>query len=294
MAAEAGQVLGAGGEPGVEVVGGDAAARAPARIAVERDHHARAAVALDQPRRDDADDAGVPALPRHDQRRPVELGQAGGLGLDQDAQLLVAPLAVERVELLGHRRGPLLVVGQQQLERGVGAAQAPRGVQPRTQPEAERLLVDLAGLERGHPHQGPQPRLARAARARARPSRTIRRFSPRSGTRSQTVASAARSRSSRGPGGIQAGGRARRRLRELERHAGGAQLGRRVGAEGRVHDRAVGELRARAVVVGHEHVHAQRPGGGDLGHGGDPAVHRHEQLDALGGEAARPAAADSP
>ena len=48
------------------------------------------------------------------------------LGLEEDALLDVAALGVGAVELVGDRAGALGVVGEQQLEPGVGAVQAAR------------------------------------------------------------------------------------------------------------------------------------------------------------------------
>jgi hypothetical protein len=45
-----------------------------------------------------------------------------------------------------------------------------------------------------------------------------------------------------------------------------------------VHHEAVRQLGAGPVVVGHDHVHSRRPGGGHLGHRRDPAVDGHEQV----------------
>ena len=65
VAAEALQVLGACLERGVQVEAGDAATgAAPSALAVEGDDDDRTVVALDQPRGDDPDHAGMPALAR--------------------------------------------------------------------------------------------------------------------------------------------------------------------------------------------------------------------------------------
>ena len=72
---------------------------------VERDHDARAAPALDQPRGDDADHARVPALAGHDDRALARLRRAGGLGGEQDARLGLLAVAVEQVELARDLRG---------------------------------------------------------------------------------------------------------------------------------------------------------------------------------------------
>ena len=161
--AEAGQVLRAGGQPGVEVIGRDAAARAaPAALAVERDHHARPAPALHEPRGHDPHHSGVPALPRHHDRALVSLRRAGGLGGEQDAGLRLLAVAVQEVELARHLAGARVVVGEQQLEGGVGALHPPRRVDPRPEPEAERLLGQLAGGHAADLHQRSQAGLAGA------------------------------------------------------------------------------------------------------------------------------------
>ena len=83
-------------------------------------------VALGDPRGDDPDHAGVPALAReHVGRALAELGDLR-LGLEQDPRLDVAALGVAASSSRGDRVGARLVVGQQQLDAGVGAVQAAR------------------------------------------------------------------------------------------------------------------------------------------------------------------------
>ena len=144
------------GQAGVEVVGRDAATRAAARaVLLEGDHHAGTAPALDQARGHDADHARMPVLPGDDDRPLAGLRHAGGLGGEQDARLGLLAVAVEQVELTRHLGGATAVLGQQQLERGVGAAHAPGGVDARPEPEAERLLGELRRLDRRDGHQRP-------------------------------------------------------------------------------------------------------------------------------------------
>ena len=157
---------------------------------------------------------------------------AGSCGARRSAALSTSPLGVAAlvvgaVELGRDRRGPLLVVGEHQLDPGVGAVEAARGVDPRGR-----------GGRRGRPR--------RAARARRRPrrtapaapagvpggpprgrARTSARFSPRSGTRSATVASATRSRSRSPPRSPP-----QQRRRELVGDPRRAELGERVAATG--------------------------------------------------------------
>jgi hypothetical protein len=81
-------------EPAEQVEGRDRAPRARALGAVERDHHARAVVMLGDPRRDDPDHAGMPAVAgEHVRRRRARVGDLR-LGLEQDAGLGVAALGV--------------------------------------------------------------------------------------------------------------------------------------------------------------------------------------------------------
>ena len=70
--------------------------------------------------------------------------------------------ALTRSSSCGDGLGALAVLGQQQLEPGVGAVQAPGGVQPRAEPEADRGLVEPARVHARDVHQRAQPDLARA------------------------------------------------------------------------------------------------------------------------------------
>ena len=94
------------------------------------------------------------------------------LGRRDHQALGLAPLAVGAVELGGDRGRPLGILGEHQLDAGVGSVEAPGGVDPRREPEAERPLVDGLGIDRGGRHQGAQP--GRGERRIAEPSRTSR------------------------------------------------------------------------------------------------------------------------
>ena len=109
MAAEALEVLGARGEGAVQVEGAAGAARAlPVAAGRAGDQHDRPAVALDEPRGDDADHALVPVRAGDD----VAAVRAAllGPGLDlvdrgaEDPLLDGLPLAVQLLELLGEPR----------------------------------------------------------------------------------------------------------------------------------------------------------------------------------------------
>ena len=167
MAAEAEQVLGAGLERREQVEAGNAAARAaPAPLAVERDDHDRAVVALDQARGDDADDAGVPALAGQDQPRrlaqmigqltPRRLGGGVDLALGRDAARSSPASAPPR----SPRPAPSSS-RQHQLDPGIGPVEPAGGVDPRRQPERQIALVEPSRLAFRGRHQRPQPNPAR-------------------------------------------------------------------------------------------------------------------------------------
>src|SRR5207302_1579584 len=105
------------------------AARALADPVLERDDEGGAVVALLQPRGDDADDAGVPALAGGEDE-----GAGAGIALDlgdrrlEDARLDLAPLGVEGVELAGEARRLRGVVGREQRRAEAGLADAAAGV----------------------------------------------------------------------------------------------------------------------------------------------------------------------
>ena len=150
--------------------GGNAAARAVGHVAVDRQHDGRAVERVDELRRDDPDDAAVPALARDDEHGArtdvgIVLDQLARLG--HDGGFLLLPARVLVVELLGQRPrflGQRLVDGQQQPRRDVGRAHAARGVDARRDHEADVIAVD--GLAR----RGRTTRAAPAGRPCAVPS----------------------------------------------------------------------------------------------------------------------------
>jgi hypothetical protein len=191
------------------------------------------------------------------------------------------------------------VIGEDQLEPGVGAVHAPRRVQPRREREADGALVDLAGV---HPETAISARRPGLACSPARAGRGARACGspPRSGTTSAIVASATRSRS-RSSSQRASIARARlahrrRRRRPLTAPARACRRPPSRTAPGRDSRTAAGctigasrqhAVGARRVVVGDHHLHAQRPGPRHLLDGGDRAVDRQQQPRA----ARRPAAA---
>ncbi len=95
-------------------------------------------------------------------------GSAAASAAEQDAGLGVLAVAVEQVELARDLAGAAVVLGEQQLQRGVGALHAPGGVDARAEPEAERVLGELGRLHAGDLHQRAQAGL-RGARERDQP-----------------------------------------------------------------------------------------------------------------------------
>ena len=172
VAAEAAEVLGAGIEAGEQVEARDAAARSLRRpVVVDREHDRRPVVALDQPRGDDPDDARMPPLAGdHDHGRRRAARRAGPRRAASAAlptsRSVSRRSGLARVELGGDRRRPRRVLGQHQLDPGVGAVEAPGGVDPRRQPEGEVALVEPLRLHPRDRHQRPQARAACAPNLR--------------------------------------------------------------------------------------------------------------------------------
>jgi hypothetical protein len=277
MPAVAAEVRRAGSQGGVQVERRDAATRAaPGAVPVERDHDARSAMALDEPRGDDPDHPRVPVLAGEHVRGLVGVRGERGLGREGDPHLGVLALLVEQVELTGYFACPRVVGREQQLERGVRAPHPPGRVDARAEAEPEPARVECARVARGDPHQGAQARLAGArdrlqsladdAAVLADERHDV--ADRREGDEVEVLLGVLR-------GGTSCGGQ---RLRELVRDAGRAQVGERVATERRVHDRAVRQRLARAVVVGDDDLYAERARVRDLLDRGDAAVDRDEQL----------------
>ena len=295
MPAVADQVLRARVQRRDQVEARDAARRAASRVAVDRQaappasSDGRRAARRRSRRRPGASPpppAPAPALrparraarsaPSRRRRRPRARCPALGVGL---------------VELGGDRLGAVGVVGQHQLHPGVGPVQAPGRVDPRRQPEPERVLGNPS---RARPWRPPSARAgpARGAvRITPSPWRTRRRFSPIRGTMSATVASATRSSSSRSSPAE--GGGPPQRQRELVGDPGGAERAERIAAHDRVQDRAVGQQPFRGgcsasrprppwrlVVVGDDHLDPGGPQRRHLLNRADPAVDGDHQLGA--------------
>ena len=206
--------------------------------------------------------------------RGAGLRRASALGGEEDARLGLLAVAVEQIELASHLRCARLVLGEQQLERSGGPLHPARGVDARAEPEAERLLPHAGRLHGRDLHECPQPGLARPcqrgqALAHDAPVLVPQRDDVADGCERGQVEVLVGLRRDRGRR------RPRRPSESLSATPGRAELGAGVVAERRVHHRAVGQLRARPVVVGHHHVHPGGARGGHLRDGGDPAVDGH-------------------
>src|SRR5205823_5126943 len=110
------------------------------------DQDDRPAVAFYEARGDDPDHALVPALARDDIGAPCATGLRPLLDrldrLAQDPLLDRLPVAVQLLELGGKLHRVLPRVCEQELERRPRPAQAPRRVEPRGEPEADRTRID--------------------------------------------------------------------------------------------------------------------------------------------------------
>ena len=198
VAAVAAQMLPAGGEAGVQVVGGDAPPRALRLLPALGDQDDRAAVALDQPRRDDPDDTlvpvrrgrarrpCVPATPRRGPRagrrrragscpRPsAARGSAPRAGLRAPARANRRSVSRSSSASPGWHRRPAALMR--------GASRKPTSEAPMRARSTRAVAISAR-------------RPGRVVRARRRsPARTRPRFSSTSGTTSAIVASATRSR----------------------------------------------------------------------------------------------------
>ena len=178
VAAVAGEVVRSGVQAAEQVERRDRAPGAGALVAVEGDQDRRAVVALGDPRGDDPDHAGVPALGRQHERVAGRVLGDQRLGLEADPGLHVASLGVDEVELV--RDGPraVLVLGQQELEARVGAVQPPgrRSAAGRAGSRSRTRRGPL-GSTRATSISARRPTLRVEASA-FRPWRTSRRFSP--------------------------------------------------------------------------------------------------------------------
>ena len=169
------------------------------------------------------------------------------------------------------------IVAQEKLHRGVGAVEATGGVDPRRKPEADVRLVNALGRDLRDLHE----------RAQADPGRAAHLIEPAAHER----AVLAEERDHVCDGGqrdqveIALGALdAQERAGDLVSDARGAEVGARVSRDDGMDDRAIGELRARLVVVGDDDVDAERPCVCDLVDRRDPAVGGDQEASAALGQ----------
>ena len=139
----------------------DGAARPGADAAgFERDRERRPAEFFLEPRRHEADDAGMPALRGGDHHRPAfleaERGHRLGFGLRHGLEFDRLPLAVEPVELRGDLCRFDRVILDEEPDPEVGAADASAGVDARAEQKAEMPGLRRTGEPR-HVHQAHVP-----------------------------------------------------------------------------------------------------------------------------------------
>ena len=284
MPAVAQEVGGGRVEPAEEIEGRDGAPRAGSLLTVERDQDRGAVMALGDPRGDDADHAGVPALGRQHVRRRRARGGDLRLRLEEDPRLHVAALGVHGVQLGGDGGRARDVGGEEELEAGIGAMEAPGGVDAGREAEADGAGVHPARIDARHLHQGLEAGLAGGGeRAQAGPDQP----SVLAHERDDVGHGGERDHVEVGVGGPRVHpDRVEQRLGELVRDPGGAQLRARVAADPRMDDRGVRQpaVGARRVVVRDHDVHPGGAGRRDLLHRGDRAVDGDQQLGPAGGQ----------
>ena len=292
MAAEALELVRAGGQPGVQVERRDRAPRARPALAVERDDDDGAAVALDEARGDDADHARVPALAGDDEgARLALLGRARldrGDGGAHDLALDRLALAVPLLEPPRERIGLCAIAGEQQVERLARMAEPPCRVDARAETEAEVGRLQARAIDARDLHQRREAR-ALAAGEPAQPGTHERAVlvaqlddvgDRREGDEVEHAQELDRRLGRAEPARPE-------RLSELEDHAGAAQLGERVQllvGPARADERHVRQLGARAVVVADDDGDAARLRVGDRLVGREAAVDAQDQRRTLVGE----------
>ena len=160
--------------------------------------------------------------------------------LTDDAILHGLALPVQLLELGCELLGPCLVLGEDQLEGGIGAAQPARGVDARRESEADRGGVDRRRVDMGAPHERLQPgppcgRERSEPRCREGAVLVEQRDDVRDGRERDEVELASNRRAVR----------AEQRLAELEDDPGPAELRERVVGRPGGDDRAVGKVAGR-------------------------------------------------
>ncbi|HEX3238696.1 MAG TPA: hypothetical protein VHR18_01010 [Solirubrobacterales bacterium] len=288
------QVLGASLQCRQQVEAGDATPTPPPHpLFIEGDHDHGPVVALDQPRGDDPNHAGMPTLAGEDVAgRLAQLGAQLAhrrLSPGVDLSLGRPALGVGPAQLDRDLLRPLRVLGQHQLDPGVGPIQPPRRVDPRRQFEGQVALVHSRRLAFRGRNQGLDPWPLgppdlRQAPLDQRPvlpherhhvSHRRQRHQIKiqvhlgGGIPGNTLPSSSRGSHPR----VQP-----QRLTQLPSHGRPTQRHKRVLADFRVQDRALGQLVPGLVMVGDDHLHPQLLRLPHLIDRGDPAVNGDQKL----------------
>ena len=290
--AESLEMLRAGRERAVQVEAPDGAPGAFPPVLGFRDQDHRAAETLHEARRDDADHADVPVRLCEHVPAPPPLARWQGLDqrgrLAEDPVLHPLPVPVQLLELPGELPSLLRVLGQDQLESGVGTPEPARRVDPRSEPETDGAGVDGGRIDARDPHELAQTRPAGAREnPQARRGEAAVLVDERHDVRDRRERDEIEVLLERGVLCTE------QRLCELVHDPGPAELRERVGGGPRSHDRAVGKRLRRPVMVGHDHLEAERDRLRDLLHRGDPAVDGENQPDSLAGHAGERVAGDA-
>ena len=286
VAAEPRQILCTVGERTVQVERVRCAPAAAALALVHRDDDDRAAEPLHEPRRHDADNAGVPILAADDEHA---VPGAGGVGLQRlqssgkDLLFGLLALGVDLGQAFSYAGGLILVAAEQQFERYRGVVHAARSVQARGQTVADRVRRDGLAAAAG----ALQKRMQAGAHRVLQKGQTLadnRAVLPHQrhdvGHRTQRRQLAVHFQQLGGVAALERG-------TELERHARAAQVLERafvVGALGVDNGDGVRQRVARQVVIRDDEVKAQLLCAGSFLDGGNAVVYRHDELEALGGQ----------
>ena len=267
---------------GKQVHAPHASTRAARLVAVDRQQDARHTVDADQAACHDALHALVPPLTRNDERAlaVVDLGSLDlrdfrELGLDR------AALVVEPLELSRQAIRLVEVVGHEQVERQIGVAHAPRGIEARDEREAEVCAGErLASRPRGFEQRGNARarRLVHHLDALDHERAVLAEHRHEVGHRTER-----REVDEIAPevGLAEAG---TERLHEFQRHSRASEhAALAVGIDLRVSDgHAFGNQVRGLVVVGDCNVDSRRLHELHLGLASDAAIDRHEEIGAVG------------
>ena len=241
------------------------------------EHAGGAVILLAQPPRRQADHPHVPVPTAHDQRLFPDEVMPRCLRLRSLDQPLLggAALGVERVQLLGQPVRLGGVLRHHQAHALARVVQTARRVQPRPQPVAQHIAVHGVRVA-AHPQQGahalPFPSGDRLEPQRHQnPVFVLQRHDVRHGGQGRQVQI------------LPARLRPQQRLRQLEGHPRSAQAAEGIVPQQRVERRVGGAgLQPQAVMVGHDHAHAQPLGQTHLLVVGDAQVHRDQHAIVFG------------